>query len=1397
MNKEAAMQDTLGLSFVVVAKYAEDSFSELLAQLAVIKNNRPVECIVINHYESPQIKPVVDQYCRKLFIRYIDGNQQKTMLQQLDFWANKAKHPLLLLLYRPLALNAELLGQTLERLTCDPNAAALALGREAALTDGFLLVRREQFLSLEGLGSPAPGASPVMDFCHRLKDRLNKNHVVLDYDMPPLPESQPEAAPPAPVPAVKAKAVVPANKDKAPADRASRNHNLQTLLNNFKLLLDYLAMLNENKSDMAATTEELLYGILYPDVKAAVTRGDFTSCKEHYDLHGAKEGRLYSLSSIVKKYSKTFNLVKDAILVEGAPGIDRSELGKFNIVPFYFAGGFDNGAMHGLESKSICVHLHLFYQDMLPILIQKLNNIPYPFTLFVSVPQDVNHDSVAQTLRKEIRLAKHVVVEPVPNKGRDIAPFIVQFGSRILDHDYVLHIHTKQSLHTAKLKNWGLEIFDLLLGDRSKVSQILMLLRDRAKIIYPEGQTIYFKDPTGWAGNHAVARDLLRRFTDIAIDEFPVVEFAEGTMAWARTSALAEYLSLPLTWDDFPPEPITSDGSIAHALERLPFILAYDSPGEYFKICKRDSIDDHRFYEEQQDYRQTIVHKNIKALAYYLPQFHPIPENDLWHGKGFTEWTKVKAATPLFAGHYQQHIPHPDIDYYLLDNPDILRQQAEMMQRAGMHGSIFYHYWFTGKLILEEPAQMLLDNTDINMPFCFCWANENWTRCWDGNESEILLEQKYSDEDAAKFINYLIPFFKDSRYIKIEDRPVLFIYRPSSIADAPRYQEIWKEQCQAAGLKAPYVVAVLTRGASSPTEYAMDAAVERVLHDWTNGNVAEMKELVHAYYPLKGSILNYDEVANYYMQQQPEFDFTYFRSIIPNFDNTARYGASAILTHQNSPVKFQAWFENLVQYSNTLPPDRQFVVVNAWNEWAEGAHLEPDTRFGYGFLNAIGRALSDLPYGCKALPQISVPPGIKIFLEIPKFIEQAMADDAFFKRKFLHNLGQATLWGHCTVQAKDSVAAALREVFPHCPVVTAENKEAADFVVQFRRPAFLAPDCLENMLRSALQFRNSIILSNCYDNTAELVSVEENGSVSTLSAYNNALALLPPSHNGNFKLCTQARVFVTGCTVTPEAALPEVTTVVRIHPGYSITCLRNALLSLLAMHSCVAKPLVAVQNFSQDMRRDVETLLASIFPAPQYYQIEYFDEPEISDLRTRMLNEGIRRAKTRYVGFLDFDDLLMNDAYSFLISEMQGTGKAVAFGRVFATNYYSETQELVVRNRTYEYGFSYEDFLTNNCLPLHSFLMDKSQIDFNAVQYFDDMIFLEDYFFLMQVLTQENAHWPSLQKNRYVGDYIHTLDRAQSLACADTDARSNILNSECFKRCTQRIEDLRAKITAG
>lgn len=1070
----------------------------------------------------------------------------------------------------------------------------------------------------------------------------------------------------------------------------------------------------------------------------------------------------------------------------------------YSIVPFYIDPNLDAKAPTFAFSGSLGVHLHLYYLDMLPEFTAHLNNIPFGYDLFVSVPEGTEVEPIYKALQTHLSNAKQIVIEPVPNRGRDIAPLIVQFGERLSRYDIVGHFHTKKSPHSGRLQHWCKDILEKLLGSPNstggKVAYIVQLLQSDAKLVYPEGRTELLQDPTGWAENFDLAKWVLDKYTTLSINDYSGVAFPEGSMFWARTECIKEFLTLPLGFDEFPSEPIAPDGTLAHALERLILIFASQHAGRALRIHTADSIKDYRNYESQVDFSDRIVHSEIKVLSYYLPQFHPIPENDEWHGKGFTEWTKVRAANPLFEGHYQQHIPHSDIGYYLLDSPEVLRTQAEQMRRAGVHGQVFYHYWFGGKLILEEPAQVLLANSDIQMPFSFCWANENWTRRWDGNDSDVLLGQNYSADDAKAFIHYLIPFFRDRRYIRIDDRPVLFIYRPASITNVGQYLEIWRRECREAGIKEPYVVGVITRGATDPSAYGMDAGVERVLHDWTDGSVPELKHSLRPYSPINGSVLSYVDVARFYAQQQDSKDFTYFRSLVPMWDNTARYGSEAYVIHDSKPQFFQEWLENTIDYTKrSLPLDRRLILVNAWNEWAEGAHLEPDTRFGYSYLNSVGRALSGIPYNATLNIEDGDVAGASIHISLPLHLVDQLERDLVLKKRFLSCLAKSSIFLNCFVTID---SAALLVDLPKAKL----GPNNPDYIVEFRKIALFDSDTIAKMVRTA-QSSTATVLANGYDGNSPLVDITGNGSIDGSVAYNTPIVVVPKSSLNlgyrNFRMRTDARCFVSSPSTRAESHKPTVTTIIRFHKAGNFSELKNALYCLYAMVDCVVVPFIAAQDLSVDQVEELESLLAEFEWAEGFPPIvQHFKSSDGNgDLRSRMLNESLKLVKTQYAAFLDFDDLLMSHAYSWLISRLELTGKAVSFGRVYHTLYNSEDQYLVERRRGFEYGYSHADFVSNNHAPLHSFLMDIEQIDLGSVKYHDDQRFMEDYLLTLQVFKEDNCDWNSLSKNMYIGDYIHATDRAHTLAFSNDEDREALLANEEYILCDRRINDIRREIS--
>ncbi len=345
---------------------------------------------------------------------------------------------------------------------------------------------------------------------------------------------------------------------------------------------------------------------------------------------------------------------------------------------------------------------------------------------------------------------------------------------------------------------------------------------------------------------------------------------------------------------------------------------------------------------------------SARAIAYYLPQFHPIPENDRWWGDGFTEWTKVRAAEPCFDGHYQPREPG-ELGYYdLLKDDDVMRRQAELAKLHGVGGFCFYFYWFGGRRLLDAPIQKLRDSRDIDMPFCLCWANENWTRRWDGKANEVLIAQEHSAEDDIAFIAHVSQYFSDSRYIRIRGRPLLIVYRPALLPSAKATAERWRRWLREHGMGEVYLAYTQSFEHASPGEYGFDAAIE---FPPNNMGLVSNPALVNA---PPGDLSVYDwRMLRARAKCYTKPAYTLFRGVTPQWDNTPRRARDGAVFVNTSPSAFSAWVADAVRDTVERFPDPQerLIFVNAWNEWAEGAHLEPDRKYGYAWLEAIRRAL--------------------------------------------------------------------------------------------------------------------------------------------------------------------------------------------------------------------------------------------------------------------------------------------------------------------------------------------------------------------------------------------------------------------------------------------------------
>lgn len=347
--------------------------------------------------------------------------------------------------------------------------------------------------------------------------------------------------------------------------------------------------------------------------------------------------------------------------------------------------------------------------------------------------------------------------------------------------------------------------------------------------------------------------------------------------------------------------------------------------------------------------------KPVRLIAFYLPQFHPIPQNDAWWGEGFTEWTNVRPAQPQFRGHYQPHVPG-ELGYYSLLDAATQRRQIELAKLYGVEGFCFYFYWFAGERLLETPIRNYLNDRSLDLPFCLCWANENWSRRWDGLDSEILIAQQHSTQDDLAFIAHVAEYMRDPRYIRIDGKPLLLVYRPSLLPSPLATATLWREWCRENGVGEIYLAYPQSFEAVDPVQYGFDAAIEFPPNNSAPPNVTDQVE------PLSSDFACtvYDWrilVERSRSYQAPGYKL--FRSVCPSWDNTARRRNRATVFLNSSPVLYREWLSNAVQETETQQsnPQERLVFVNAWNEWAEGAHLEPDQRYGYAYLQATRDAL--------------------------------------------------------------------------------------------------------------------------------------------------------------------------------------------------------------------------------------------------------------------------------------------------------------------------------------------------------------------------------------------------------------------------------------------------------
>lgn len=361
----------------------------------------------------------------------------------------------------------------------------------------------------------------------------------------------------------------------------------------------------------------------------------------------------------------------------------------------------------------------------------------------------------------------------------------------------------------------------------------------------------------------------------------------------------------------------------------------------------------------------------IRPIAYYLPQFHPIPENDNWWGKGFTEWTNVAKAKPLFRGHEQPKLP-ADLGFYDLRIPEVRQLQAQMAKEAGIEGFCYWHYWFgNGERLLERPFQEVLESGKPDFPFCLGWANESWTGIWHGSGDTILMEQKYPGiKDYEAHFYELLPAFKDNRYIKVDDKPVFLVYNVFSLPDVKEFSDTFRKLAKENGLRGIYLIASNSGYYWNPADGGFDASTfsphsniylfDVSLKTRIKRRIRKTKVLRDVYGLFTNKPIytfNYrDALITFNIDKK--FDFEFYHTIVTGFDNSPRSGKNSFILKGYTPELFRLHLQQVLP--KVSASEQKIVFIKSWNEWAEGNYLEPDIRYGANFLNVFKEEISKI-----------------------------------------------------------------------------------------------------------------------------------------------------------------------------------------------------------------------------------------------------------------------------------------------------------------------------------------------------------------------------------------------------------------------------------------------------
>ena len=604
------------------------------------------------------------------------------------------------------------------------------------------------------------------------------------------------------------------------------------------------------------------------------------------------------------------------------------------------------------EPSRVAVVMHVHYPELAEEIIDRLNHIPVAFDLLVTNSSGCQF-ALPDRLPRNVR--NHAVLD-VENHGRDILPLVALVNADLLaPYQVVLKVHTKRSqwredhsLH-GNGDSWRAELLDALLGGDEQVRGILAsMVEDRnLGVITAPGSVL---DEAAWGDNEPIAVELLRR---LELDLRPAdLRFPAGSMYWIRGFVLQGLRGLNLTRDDFESEVGQDNLTTAHALERLIGVLTLEAGLRVTDTRGIGAATDEEAWRTLEC--DSPAEPRARVVPFFLPQFHSIDENDAWWGPGFTEWTNVTAAKPLYRGHWQPKLPR-DLGFYDLSDERVVLRQEGLARRAGVAGFMFYHYWFSGQPILEAPLDGRRGRVD-GLPFCLMWANENWTRRWDGRSEDVLMGQDHDVVPPAEFLGSILDLLSHPDYLTVDGRPVLSVYRPAQLPVVEAVVEQWRAHARGVGLDL-FLLAVDVPGSfdglsGRPQDHGFDGVMGFAPHNfpwaWVDRQDVGMSPRFAGNQFSYGDLV---EVAGRRLNSGVAEDE--FPGVMVGFDNTARRALTPDMWFGSNPYTFRRWLAMAVQAVADRPMERRLVFLNAWNEWAEGAMLEPSDKFGLSYLQAI------------------------------------------------------------------------------------------------------------------------------------------------------------------------------------------------------------------------------------------------------------------------------------------------------------------------------------------------------------------------------------------------------------------------------------------------------------